>query len=169
MSRRASAATQGMPTAVRNLPLPEPHLALLATGVALQAIRPLPLPVARTPAITFAAASTIGAAAVAIGWATHTAGAVDLADPDRLVTSGPFGVTRHPMYEAWTAMYAALAIVLRNGWLAALTPALLVMVHRDTGREDARLRERFGAVHTEYARGVPRYLTLRLLRMARGG
>ena len=169
MSPRAPAATPGMPTAVRNLPLPEPHLALLATGVVLQAIRRLPLPLARTPAVRLAAVSTIGAAAVAIGLATRVAGAVDLADPDRLVTSGPFGLTRHPMYEAWTAMYAALAIVLRNGWLAALMPALLVMVHRDTGREDARLRERFGAAHTEYARSVPRYLTLRLLRMARGG
>ena len=165
MSGRAGAAAGGLPAAMRNLPLPEPHLALLATGLVLQLIRPLPLPLRRTRSITLAAAATAGTALVAIGWATRAAGAVDLADPDQLVTRGPFGLTRHPMYEAWTALYAALAIMLRNGWLAALTPALLVMVHRDTSREDARMREQFGALHTEYARNVPRYLTVWLARI----
>jgi protein-S-isoprenylcysteine O-methyltransferase Ste14 len=147
-----------------NLPLPEPHLALLGAGLVLQRIRPmrLPLPVGRLAPL--GAGVAIGASAVAIGWAMRAAGTVDLARPDRLVSDGPYAMTRHPMYEAWTATYAALAVAFRNGWLALLLPVLLALVHRDTGREDRRLRRRFGIEHEAYARAVPRYLTLGLMR-----
>ena len=152
--------------ALRNLPLPEPHLVLLGVGIVLQAIRPLRLPV-RGPLAAFGAGGTIGAAAAAIGWATRAAGTVDMAAADRLITGGPYALTRHPMYEAWTAAFASLAILLRNGWLALLLPVLLALVHRDTGREDRRLRERFGAPHAEYARTVPRYVTIRFAQALR--
>lgn len=135
--------------AVRNLPLPEPHLALLATGIVLQAVRPLRLPGGGRRIEAFGAGLAIGASAAVIGWATRAAGNVDLAEPDRLVTGGPYALTRHPMYEAWTAIYVALTVDLRNGWLAVLLPVLVVLVHGDTGREDRRLRERFGAAHAE--------------------
>jgi protein-S-isoprenylcysteine O-methyltransferase Ste14 len=168
MSSHSLPGSAGAPVAVRNLPLPEPHLALLMAGFVLQAVRPLRLPGAGGRLVALGAGMAIGTSAALIGWATHAAGSVDLAEPDRLVTGGPYALTRHPMYEAWTAMYAALALGLRNGWLVALLPVLLALVHRDTGREDARLRERFGAAHAEYAKSVPRYLTVRIVRMLRG-
>ena len=150
--------------ALRNLPLPEPHLALLGLGLVLHRLRPLRLPVARRAA-AFGGGVGIGASAAAIFWATHAAGEVDLAEPDRLVMTGPYALTRHPMYEAWTAMYSAITLGLRNGWLAALFPVLLAFVHHETGREDARLRREFGPAHADYSRAVPRYLTIRLVRM----
>jgi protein-S-isoprenylcysteine O-methyltransferase Ste14 len=168
MSSQARPVPGRAPVAVRNIPLPEPHLALLMAGIVLQAVRPLRLPGAGGRLESLGAGMAIGASAALIGWATNAAGSVDLAEPDRLVTGGPYALTRHPMYEAWTATYAALAVGLRNGWLVALLPVLLALVHRDTGREDARLRERFGASHAEYARSVPRYLTVRIARMLRG-
>jgi protein-S-isoprenylcysteine O-methyltransferase Ste14 len=145
-----------------NVPLPEPHLALLGAGMLLQALRPLRLPRPGGCLALLGAGATIGASAAAILWATRAAGRVDLAEPQRLVTDGPYAMTRHPMYEAWTAIYAALAVALRNGWLALLFPVLLALVHRETGREDRRLRERFGVRHEAYARATPRYLTARL-------
>ncbi|HJP71010.1 MAG TPA: methyltransferase [Candidatus Limnocylindria bacterium] len=156
-----------LPIVLRNVPIPEPHLALLAVGLVLQAARPLRLPVPTRPA-TWGAGVGVGISAAAIAWATRAAGEVDLAEPDRLVTTGPYGLTRHPMYEAWTSLYASIALGLRNGWLAALLPVLLARVHRDTGREDARLRQRFGRAHAAYSRAVPRYLTIRLAKMVRG-
>jgi protein-S-isoprenylcysteine O-methyltransferase Ste14 len=155
------------PVALRNLPLPEPHLALLAAGIVLQAVHPLRLPGPDGRLAALGAGTAMGLSAALIGWATRAAGSVDLAEPDQIVTGGPYALTRHPMYEAWTAMYAALAVGLRNGWLVALLPVLLALVHRDTGREDARLRDRFGAAHSEYARSVPRYLTVRIAGMLR--
>jgi protein-S-isoprenylcysteine O-methyltransferase Ste14 len=152
---------------LRNLPLPEAHLALLALGLALQWLRPWHLPIP-TRAAAFGSAVGIAASAASILWATRAAGDVDLAEPDRLVTTGPYAMTRHPMYEAWTALYAAIALGLRNGWLAAFLPVVVAFVHRDTGREDARLRRRFGPAHAAYAGAVPRYLTIRLVRLFRG-
>ncbi len=96
--------------------------------------------------------------------ATSAAGRVDLAAPDRLVTVGPYAWSRHPMYEAWTALYVAAAVRLRNGWLAALLPVLLILVHRDTGREERRLRRRFGPDYEAYAERVPKYVWLQLVR-----
>lgn len=153
----------GLSITLRNVPLPEPHLALLALGLFLQWARPFRLPVSKGVA-TVGSGVGIGASAAAIAWATHAARNVDLAQPDELVTTGPYGLTRHPMYEAWTSLYAAIALGLRNGWLAVLLPVLLAFVHRDTGREDARLRRRFGPAHADYARVVPRYLTIRFVR-----
>ena len=153
---------------LRNMPLPEPHLAFLAAGLVLHWARPLRI---RVPmrAAAFGGGVGIGASLAAVLWATHAARQVDLAEPDRLVTTGPYALTRHPMYEAWTALYAAIALALRNGWLAALLPLVLAFVHRETGNEDVRLRRRFGAAHATYAQQVPRYLTLRLVRMVGGG
>lgn len=143
---------------LQNLPLPEPHLALLTAGIVLQAVRPLPMPPGGGRLAAVGAGAAMGGAIAVIGWAAHAAGTVDLAEPDRLVTAGPYALTRHPMYEAWTAMYVALTVGLRNGWLAVLFPMLLALVHRDTGREDRRLREEFGDAHAQYARTVPRYV-----------
>jgi protein-S-isoprenylcysteine O-methyltransferase Ste14 len=159
-------AARRAPVALRNLPLPEPHLAVLAAGIVLQAVRPLRLPSGRgLPDL--GAGALLGAAVTTIGWATREAGTVDLAEPDRLVTGGPYAITRHPMYEAWTGTYAAVALAFRNGWLAVLLPVLLALVLRETGREDRRLRERFGAAHQAYARDVPPYLPVHLVRMVR--
>jgi protein-S-isoprenylcysteine O-methyltransferase Ste14 len=158
-----------VPLLLGNLPLPEAHLALLGVGIVLQAVRPLPLPAFGGRLAAMGAGALMGAATVAIVSATQAAGRVDLAAPDRLVTRGPYALTRHPMYEAWTAIYAAVGVALRNGWLAALLPLLLVLVHRETSREDARLRERFGAEHARYAERAPRYLTLRIAEILRSG
>lgn len=153
-----------MTVRLSNLPLPEPHLALLGAGIVLQRIRPMWLPRPGGRVAILGAGATIGASAAAIVWATRSAGSIDLAEPERLVTHGPYGMTRHPMYEAWTAIYAALGLALRNGWLALFFPVLLALVHRETGREDRRLRERFGVRHEAYARVVPRYVTVGLAR-----
>ncbi len=149
-----------------NVPLPEPHLALLGAGIVLQAVPPLRLPLPGGRLALMGAGAAIGASAAAILWATRAAGSVDLAEPERLVTDGPYAMTRHPMYEAWTAIYAALAVALRNGWLALGFPVLLALVHRETGREDRRLRERFGVQYEAYAGVTPRYLTGGIARAA---
>ena len=160
-SRRSALS---LPVALRNLPLPESHLGLLGVGLVLQSIRPIRGPGASRTAVDLGAGAIAGAAIAVILAATSAAGRVDLAAPDRLVTDGPYGWSRHPMYEAWTALYVAATVRLRNGWLALMLPVLLVLVHRDSGREEQRLRRRFGPDYEAYVERVPRYLTLRALR-----
>ena len=166
MSEAAPSPSRRNLVALRNLPLPEPHLALLAASIVLNAVRPLRLPVPGARLAMLGAGAAIGASASIILWATRAAGTVDLAEPDRLVTGGPYALTRHPMYEAWTTIYAAMAVALRNGWIALFLPALLALVHRDTCREDRRLSERFADQHDVYARATSRYMTVGLARAA---
>jgi protein-S-isoprenylcysteine O-methyltransferase Ste14 len=91
-------------------------------------------------------------------WATAAAGTVRVADPDQLVTTGPYTIVRHPMYLGWTLVYLGLMIISSSAWLLILFPVLAVWIHVETGREERRMIERFGSRYIEYRNGVRRYL-----------
>jgi protein-S-isoprenylcysteine O-methyltransferase Ste14 len=145
-----------IPVAARNFPIPEPHLGVLGASVALQFLRPLDVPSSRATAFV-GGALVGGGVAIALA-ATVAAERVNLAEPDALVTAGPFAVSRNPMYEAWTAIYLGAALTMHSAWPVALLPGLLALVHDAVGREEQELRDRFGAAYDAYARRVPRYL-----------
>ena len=91
-------------------------------------------------------------------WATRAAGRTDLAKPDRLVTDGPYALSRHPMYVAWTAIYLGVALAARAGWPLLLAPLLVVLIRREIEREEERLTETFGTAYVAYQARVRRYL-----------
>jgi protein-S-isoprenylcysteine O-methyltransferase Ste14 len=78
--------------------------------------------------------------------------------PDRLITTGPYAVTRNPMYLGHLVFLAGLALVTRSplAVVAAVghVPWFAARVHRD----ELRLQERFGAPYDEYCSQVPRWL-----------
>jgi protein-S-isoprenylcysteine O-methyltransferase Ste14 len=145
-----------IPVAVRNFPIPEPHLGLLGLGVALHVLRPFGLPSSR--AISLAGGVLVGGGATIALAATAAAERTDLADPSGLVTGGPFAVSRNPMYEAWTAIYVGAGLTMHSAWPFVLLPGLLALVHAAVGQEERELRRRFGAAYDAYARRVPRYV-----------
>jgi protein-S-isoprenylcysteine O-methyltransferase Ste14 len=137
-----------------NVPVPEAYLTVLATACLLERRRPLPLP---PPAR--------GAGPVLVcagGWlalaATRAAGAVDLADPDRLVVTGPYGHTRHPMYLAWGLVYAGAVLAAGSGWGLILAPAAAVWVATEAAAEERRLAARFPRSYALYRERVPRFV-----------
>jgi protein-S-isoprenylcysteine O-methyltransferase Ste14 len=144
-----------IPVAARNFPIPEPHLGVLGASVALQFLRPLDVPSSRATAFV-GGALVGGGVAIALA-ATVAAERVNLAEPDALVTAGPFAVSRNPMYEAWTAIYLGAGLTMRSIWPFVLLPGLLALVHVAIGKEEDLLRERFGATYDDYVRRVPRY------------
>lgn len=81
-----------------------------------------------------------------------------MARPDRVVTDGPYAMSRHPMYVAWTAIYLGVALVARTAWLLLLTPLLVVLIRREIAREEERLTEIFGPAYVAYQARVRRYL-----------
>lgn len=99
----------------------------------------------------------IGGAALA-SWATRAAGTTDLARPDELVTDGPYALSRHPMYLAWTAILLGIALFVRAAWLVLLMPLLAVLVHREARREEERLTRVFGVEYQAYQAQVRRYV-----------
>jgi protein-S-isoprenylcysteine O-methyltransferase Ste14 len=111
----------------------------------------------------------VGSGLGVIAGSVVTVATIDLERPARIVTTGPYALTRHPMYEAWTSIYGGTALVTRNGWLAMLLPLLLGIVHRTAVGEERRLRRELGLVYDDYARRVPRYVWMRGVRRSGPG
>jgi protein-S-isoprenylcysteine O-methyltransferase Ste14 len=140
-----------------NFPLPAGYLVLIVTGVVLGLVKPFAL------GLSNPGASILGTALVLLGialmvWATRTAGQVKLADDAQLITNGPYRLSRHPMYLAWTFLYLGFVLLLDSGWLLVLIPILALWIHWETGKEEHRLIESFGAAYVQYQDKVRRYL-----------
>jgi len=83
--------------------------------------------------------------------------------PDRpvtaLVLSGPFRITRNPMYVGISALYAGIALLCRSVWPLLLLPLVLLVVQRTAiDREEAHMERRFGAEYRNYKARVRRWL-----------
>lgn len=139
-----------------NVPVPEIHLSLMAVGAILNHLWPRRITSASSVRRFGGPLVILGALLVA--WATWTAGRVNLEHPERLVTSGPYEVSRHPMYVAWTLIYSGVALLLNTLWLLILLPLLAVLIHREARREENRLEEAFGEVYRTYRSRVRQYL-----------
>ena len=139
----------------RNVPLPEAHLGVGALAFVLSIVYPQRLPwrwsrLAGSPLL-------IGGLTLA-ALATCAAGRTDLAGPEQIVTHGPYALSRHPMYVAWTAIYVGTALVRRAAWPLLLTPLLARLVHREVYREEQRLIDAFGPTYLAYQQRVRRYV-----------
>jgi protein-S-isoprenylcysteine O-methyltransferase Ste14 len=76
-----------------------------------------------------------------------------------LVTTGPYGRSRHPMFVGFTAMYAGLALLLNLTWPLLLLPAVLIVLSLTVVRcEEGYMRRTFGRQYAHYAARVPRWL-----------
>lgn len=82
--------------------------------------------------------------------------------PDRparqLVTWGPYGVSRNPMYLGITAAYLGIAIVNNHAWPLALLPFALLGMTAIIRREERYLRTAFGDAYDQYCRRVRRWV-----------
>jgi protein-S-isoprenylcysteine O-methyltransferase Ste14 len=142
-----------------NVPLPEAHLAALAVaGLAHLAIPiriPIPVRVARVVGWALAAGG------LALGaWAVVSSSEADVAidAPDHLVTTGAYARSRNPMYVAWSAVLAGVALAARSAWLLVAAGLAAVAVHREVVGEESALAQRFGAEYDAYRSVTPRYL-----------
>ena len=76
-----------------------------------------------------------------------------------LVTSGPYRLSRNPMYVGMAFLYLGLALALGLVWALALLPLVLVAVDRLViVREEAYLERRFGDAYRRYRAEVRRWL-----------
>jgi protein-S-isoprenylcysteine O-methyltransferase Ste14 len=78
---------------------------------------------------------------------------------DALVYTGVYKRTRNPIYLSFTFFTLGLGIATANPWMVVLAPALLLYLQeRVVKREEAYLKERFGAEYADYMRKVRRWL-----------
>lgn len=77
----------------------------------------------------------------------------------RLVTSGPYRITRNPMYLGFTAVYLGGAVLINSLWPLLFLPVVLLLLTRAViEREERYLATAFGAEYAAYCRRVRRWL-----------
>ena len=88
----------------------------------------------------------------------HTVGSFALGHPEELVTSGPYAVSRHPMYLGWWMIHAGVALFRGSSWALGTLSAGMFVEHLGALWEEKMLQQEFGKPYVEYMRNVPRYL-----------
>jgi protein-S-isoprenylcysteine O-methyltransferase Ste14 len=78
--------------------------------------------------------------------------------PDTLVTTGPYAVTRNPMYSGHLVFLTGLTLLTRSPVALALTAGLVHWFDERARTDHRRLVDMFGPPYEEYAARVPRWL-----------
>lgn len=152
----------------QNLPLPPGQLIGLALDLVLDRIRPAPLP--GSPALHRLAGTGLVLAGVGLNlWALaerrhHSTSAFQLERPEVLVVSGPYAITRHPMYVGWWFIHAGAGTLAGSAWVLATLPAAVLAEHPGVLREEAAMAAIFGQPYADYADRIPRYVGFRFHR-----
>lgn len=75
-----------------------------------------------------------------------------------LVTSGPYQVTRNPLYLSLTMFYTAIALLGGTFWAIALLPIVIRLMNKGViEREEIYLERKFGDQYRQYKEHVPRW------------
>lgn len=100
-----------------------------------------------------------GAALAFAGLLLRASGAGHLAKNQTLATGGPYQYIRHPLYLGSILAGAGYCIAGGKWWFVALLAVFLGAVYAPViRREEARLREIFPQVYSDYARKVPFFI-----------
>lgn len=158
----ASSLAGGLKEHYDNLPLPLPIVAAISLDLLLHRLRPLPLPGSRSLHRTAGAGLMLAGAGLNF-WALgerrrHSTGAFALERPEELVITGPYAITRHPMYVGWWLIQLGAGVFAGSSWVLGTLPAELLVEHRGVLNEEANVAELFPESYPEYAERVPRYL-----------
>lgn len=143
-------------------PPPLIYAVALLLSLFLQKLVPLPLSAGRTK--TLLGALLIGGAG-AIGLFSllkmrEVGTNVNPTQPTTaLVTSGPYRLTRNPIYLAITLLYTGLGLLFNTVWTLLLLPVVLLLMNRGViEREEAYLEQKFGVQYRTYKESVRRWL-----------
>jgi protein-S-isoprenylcysteine O-methyltransferase Ste14 len=75
-----------------------------------------------------------------------------------IISTGIYQFTRNPMYVGTALMQTSIGIGLKNGWIIALLPPVLVLIYATAIRpEEAYLERKFGDSYVEYKKSVRRW------------
>ncbi|MGD0281980.1 MAG: isoprenylcysteine carboxylmethyltransferase family protein [Dissulfurispiraceae bacterium] len=75
---------------------------------------------------------------------------------NRLITRGPYGIVRHPLYAAGLIIFTFNPLITRNGILVSVLADLYFIYGALS--EERRLLKQFGAEYGEYMKKTPRFL-----------
>ena len=156
-ARSESSAHAGVP-----VPPPLIYAAGYLAGLGLGRAVPLPRPPAGV-------ARPLGSLLVAAGVALPAAGitlfgrrgtsVLPVRPTTALVTTGPYRLTRNPMYVGFGLIHAGVALWRRQTWPLLMVPPVLIAVDRVViRREEPYLEDVFGDDYRRYRQRVRRWL-----------
>ncbi|MBA3723770.1 MAG: isoprenylcysteine carboxylmethyltransferase family protein [Candidatus Levybacteria bacterium] len=76
---------------------------------------------------------------------------------DKLVTDGPFGFSRNPIYLAFIMLYFGFAIAIQS-WLIILRIPLAIYFYKSAKKEEENLAKIFGKEYLDYKKRVPLFI-----------
>lgn len=124
----------------------------------------LPLPLLPSPAqYVMSAALILPAAVLVVSGILLFRRAGTHVEPYRpttaLVTTGPYRLSRNPLYVALALAYAGISVAVDSAWMLALIlPFLLVIRYGVVAREERYLERKFGQAYLDYKAKVRRWL-----------
>jgi protein-S-isoprenylcysteine O-methyltransferase Ste14 len=83
---------------------------------------------------------------------------IDVDQPDKLVTTGIFAISRNPIYVGFALVLVGQFLVFPNWIPLAYLAAGVLLFHRQVLREEDFMRQHYGQDYAEYCRRVRRYL-----------
>jgi protein-S-isoprenylcysteine O-methyltransferase Ste14 len=144
------------------VPPPVYYVAAFVLGIALELIFPTDWP---SFGVRLAVGLLAGGAWLALDGAAmmffRRAGTsmVPMNPTTALVTTGPYRITRNPMYVGMAFLYVALAFGFGVIWALVFLPAVIVIVDRFViAREEPYLERKFGHAYRDYKARVRRWL-----------
>jgi protein-S-isoprenylcysteine O-methyltransferase Ste14 len=110
------------------------------------------------PALHQSTVVTLAVILIVIGmpmWLIGAIAAMRAYNRDQLVTSGVFGLVRHPMYAAWIVLILPGIALLTGSWPYLLMPLVGYAVFKALiHTEDEYLQNRFGQSYSDYRASV---------------
>jgi protein-S-isoprenylcysteine O-methyltransferase Ste14 len=143
---------------LKNIPIPQAYLGGLLAGILLQIFfSPKLFPTSWIGILIGLPFLILGIGISA--WSVTEANELDIDNPDRLLTGGPYAFSRNPMYVGWTLIYIGAAFILNMVWPIALLPLVVIYIHFvDIRKEEQILENQFGENYLRYKDRVRRYL-----------
>jgi protein-S-isoprenylcysteine O-methyltransferase Ste14 len=83
---------------------------------------------------------------------------IDVDQPDKLVTTGIFAVSRNPIYIGFALVLVGEFLVFPNWVPLVYLAAGVLLFHRQVLREESFMRQHYDQEYAEYCRRVRRYL-----------
>ena len=91
-------------------------------------------------------------------WRKHTS-VIPYIPTTAIIQSGPFRISRNPIYLADTLCYVGVAFLLNTAWPLLWLPLVLLVMHRGVIlREERYLERKFGDEYNRYRLRVRRWL-----------
>ncbi|WP_104062568.1 isoprenylcysteine carboxylmethyltransferase family protein [Arthrobacter sp. 4R501] len=146
---------------LENLPLPPGQLAGAIAGILASRWLEVPLPgPRRLQRVTGFGLMAVGSAVNIWALAERRrseAGAFELERPTTLVTTGPYAVSRNPMYVGWWLIHLGSGVARGSAWVLLTVPAAVLAEHPGVTSEERTLEGLFPAEWADYSRRVARY------------